>query len=178
MSLEWSGWRDSNSRFPAPEAGGLAATLQPGVPLGELDVRVVMLSLFRADRAGDRKVLETFAPHPVMDEEDTEQPREPSPLRPLPPGRRNVRHRPIVPEFLEGPVGVEPTLAEPQSAVPPQHFGPLVGPEGIAPSFLAYQASVLLLNYEPKRILERVTGFEPVLEPWQGSVLPSYTTRA
>jgi hypothetical protein len=34
-------------------------------------------------------------------------------------------------------VGVEPTLSEPQSEVPPQHFGPLVGAAGNAPAFAA-----------------------------------------
>ena len=100
MSLEWSGWRDSNSRFPAPEAGGLAATLQPGVFLGELDVRIEMLRLLRADRAGDRKILEAFAPHPVMVSEEAKSPGEPSPLRPLSPGRFYIWHPAIVALFF------------------------------------------------------------------------------
>ena len=57
MSLEWSGWRDSNSRFPAPEAGGLAATLQPEMFLGEFFVGIVVLGLLSADRTSDREIL-------------------------------------------------------------------------------------------------------------------------
>lgn len=38
---------------------------------------------------------------------------------------RDLQHHfTVYPQILEGPVRVELTLAEPQSAVPPQHFGP------------------------------------------------------
>jgi hypothetical protein len=106
------------------------ATLRPEMFLGELDVRVVVFGLLTADRAVDRKILEALTSHPVMIAKEAEGPGEPSPLRPLSPGRFYVGHPAIVPFFLEGPVGVEPTLAEPQSAVPPQHFGPEIGRRG------------------------------------------------
>ena len=57
---------------------------------------------------------------------------------------------------------VELTLAEPQSAVPPQHFGPLVRLEGIEPSFSAYQADGLPLIY---RRMERPMGFAAAARP-------------
>lgn len=47
---------------------------------------------------------------------------------------------------------IELTLAEPQSAVPPQHFGPLVGVGGYAPPFSPYQDDGLLLTYTPVKI--------------------------
>ena len=61
----------------------------------------------------------------MVDPEDAEEPRELLEFRAVDsPGRIDVRHRPIVPRILEGPVGVEPTLAGSQPTVPPQHFGP------------------------------------------------------
>jgi hypothetical protein len=90
----WSGWGDSNPRSPAPEAGGLAATLQPEMFLGKFFVGVVVLGLLAADRAVDRKILEALASHPVMIAEEAEGPGEPSPLGPPTPGRLDVWHLP------------------------------------------------------------------------------------
>lgn len=74
--------------------------LQPGVFLGEFKIRLIMFRLLRADRAGDWNVLKALASHPVMASEAAEKSRKPLPLRPLSPGRRYVRHQPIVPCFL------------------------------------------------------------------------------
>jgi hypothetical protein len=93
--------------------------------LHALTIFVPTLGLLGAHGAGDRR-LERGAPDPVMDPEDAKQPGEPIKFRALnSPGRIDMRHRPIVHRILEGPVGVEPTLAGSQPTVPPQHFGPI-----------------------------------------------------
>ena len=63
---------------------------------------------------------------------------------------------------MEGPLGVEPSLAEPQSAVPPQHFGPknLVRQGGVEPPLVGYQPTRLPLTYWR---MEGETGSAPAI---------------
>lgn len=65
---------------------------------------------------------------------------------------------------------VELTLAEPQSAVPPQHFGPLVGVSGNAPLSVGYQPTALTFELHAG-ILDGVTGNAPASPPWQRGAL-------
>lgn len=116
-----------------------------------------MLRPFRTDGAGKRR-LERPAPDPVMAAKETKEVRKPPEPRLLvTPGRLRVRHDVILTHhfhsvfYLEGPVGIGPTLTGPQPAVPPQHFGP-VGVRGNAPRFAPYQEAGLLLTYTPFQI--------------------------
>lgn len=66
--------------------------LQRRIFSDQLRIRLVVLRPVGADRAGDRQILKTLTPHPVMNPEEAKKSREPSPLRPGAPGRRDVRH--------------------------------------------------------------------------------------